>query len=362
MIFAPFRWLIVIGCVAQACALAQSTPAAPAMPIPELRAVAPLPAVSAATAKANVSTDGIHATTRTTGLAANDTATVLVHYVDGDDVRQWAVQLVGKTPSEKERAMVWPPFKLYLTTGREITFPGTTAAIAIHVLGPYRDSAKPAKHARDRWSGTLINEQFLGLGLDRACDCLIKLQKPLARAVPNGVALSAGCQPFQEIDFGAVQSCMTDLGITLEDERAFAGMVPALLSFFQIAAQTPEVNDILFTVLDVPWWSLVRKLGKTPDISMRILKAPSALTPTDWGLPAGAPCYAFAIGLDLNQHPALALNLAVTAPRPPLLITAGIVGIAVGRPDGKGPTLMIRLVSAHAAPEQAATPPPSVQP
>lgn len=357
MISASFRWLIVLSGLAYAWVAAQTTPPAPAVPIPELRSVAPLPAVIDATAKANVSTDGIHATTRTTGLVANDTATVLVHYVDGDEVRQWAVQLVGKAPSEKERAMVWPPFKLYLTTGREVTFPGTTAAIAIHVLGPYRDGAKPAKRARDRWSGTLLKEQFLGLGLDRACECMIKLQKPLPRPVPNGVSLSAGCQPFREIDFGAVQACMTDLGITAEDERAFAGMVPALLSFFQIAAQTPEVNDILFTVLDVPWWSLVRKMGKMPDISMRILKAPSALTPADWGLPVSAPCYAFAIGLDLNQHPALTLNLAVTAPRPPLLITAGIVGIAVQRPDGKGPSLMIRLVSAHTAAEPATAAP-----
>jgi len=48
--------------------------------------------------------------------------------------------------------------------------------------------------------------------------------------------------------------------------------------------------------------------------------------------------------LRLNGEPALLFQLAVTAPRPPLLVSAGIVGLAAGRPDGRGPVLTLQVV------------------
>ena len=60
--------------------------------------------------------------------------------------------------------------------------------------------------------------------------------------------------------------------------------------------------------------------------------------------------YAFPFVLQLSKKPALVCQLAVVAPAPPLLTSAGIVGLAAQRPDGKGPHLMICLLAAHVGP------------
>lgn len=53
--------------------------------------------------------------------------------------------------------------------------------------------------------------------------------------------------------------------------------------------------------------------------------------------------------IQLQGKPALNSRLALTTPRVPLLNTAGVVGIAAARPNGKGPRVMIRVVSGHPA-------------
>jgi hypothetical protein len=63
--------------------------------------------------------------------------------------------------------------------------------------------------------------------------------------------------------------------------------------------------------------------------------------------------YAFPFALQLSKKPALVCQLAVVAPAPPLLTSAGIVGLAAQRPDGKGPHLMIQLLAARCASDRS---------
>lgn len=65
-----------------------------------------------------------------------------------------------------------------------------------------------------------------------------------------------------------------------------------------------------------------------------------------WGLPANAPLYHLPLILELNDQPALNITLAVTAPQPPLLACAGVVGMMAAKPGDKERYLAVRIVSA----------------
>ena len=81
--------------------------------------------------------------------------------------------------------------------------------------------------------------------------------------------------------------------------------------------------------------------------------AVSTLTSTEaaeWGAVAdgAGEVYALPMQLRLNGQPALLFQMAVVTPRPPLLMSAGIIGLVATRPDGKGPVLMLRVVATRA--------------
>jgi len=69
--------------------------------------------------------------------------------------------------------------------------------------------------------------------------------------------------------------------------------------------------------------------------------------PATWGLPTGAPAYYLPIVLHLNHRPVLNLTFIVTAPRPPLLLCSGVVGLVAERPGDKTTRLIFRVLGAH---------------
>ena len=323
----------------------------PAYVAPPFRFSKPWPVVLRAATAAQMPVSDMATPATRQDLRPEDQVTALVSHRDDTGARQWLVQLVNNALKAKERTLQQKPLRLYTNTGHEIVFTSDTAAIAIHVLGPF--SANGQVPPEDHWSGTLANAQFLAFGLDRTCATLARLRRDDPEKHFN---FSINAQPFRNIDLAANQRAAAERGFTLDDERAIAGAVPALVGFFQIVSRPPGLDSILFSVLDVPWWSIVRHAGKPPTINFVFLAPPTELDPQPWGLPAGTRCYAQQLLLQLNQQPALVCQIAVTAPRPPLLVSAGIIGIAATRPDGKGPRLMIRVIATRAAPESPARP------
>ena len=111
------------------------------------------------------------------------------------------------------------------------------------------------------------------------------------------------------------------------------------------------------SVLEVPWWSILRSGGKAPRIEIDMEATLSSVRQLDaagWGLGASAKVYAYPFQLDLNGKPALLCQLAVVPPQPPLLVSAGIIGLAAGRPDGKGPVLTLQVIASRVAVEKPA--------
>jgi hypothetical protein len=94
-------------------------------------------------------------------------------------------------------------------------------------------------------------------------------------------------------------------------------------------------------------WSLLWHGGITSTgfawDSKRLLPADAA----GWGVPGHPAAYYCPITLVLNQHPSLELTLVVTAPDPPLLSCAGVLGLLAEKPGEKQVYLSLRIVSAR---------------
>jgi hypothetical protein len=324
-----------------------------AMPVvPNFTSVNWLESARPILAKASVTDEGVTLASTGTGSHIGDTTTILVQAVEGTRIRQWAVTLSINEIKPEERQLRSPAFALYLSNGKKVVFDAKPfEGMSIHVLGPF-SNFEGAGGAENIWSGTLVNPQYLGLGLDGAAAFWIRVNNTIAkdpdlRASHFSLGISSNPFPPEQTAKGRILS--DRLAITTNEGRAYAGFLVALLNFFQIASQTPGVREIIFEALDVPWWSIATHGGHITDTGFELIKPVEQLSPAEWSLPPNMDVYSIKLVLRIQGKPALNCRLALTAPQVPLLNTAGIVGIAAMRPDGKGPHLMIRLMAGRPA-------------
>lgn len=339
-----FALALMIGLIARA---DEAKAEKPAITAPELKASIPLPEAVIASAAVDVPTKDIFLREDGgAGLRIDDTVTLVATVVDGEKIRQWIILLKVQDfkPEEKDKYYS-APWTLYTNLGGKIEFPKSPlGSLAIRVLGPY-SPGKGSKGAKNIWSGAIINPQFLALGFNGTSTLM---QRLLTLREPVSLAMNATPFPEERIAEGRRQNAT--FGITAEEERAFAGFMPAMLSFFQIASQTTGLRDIVFEMIDVPWMSLIAHGGKIDDVNFAITPPFDELAPAKWGLPATMKVGSLAMQLELFKKPALLCNMAVTLPAPPLLNCAGIVGFTACRPNGKGPRLTVNVVAARPVP------------
>ncbi len=329
------------------------------MPLPDFSFHPVLPVTQTAAAATAMKLSPLVLADERLGLKAGDGLTALVTWTEGKATKQWLVQVQATELNDKESKL--PPARgmlLFSSTGHEFRFAGSRAALALRVLGPFEDGKPASREAREgKKARVLTQAEYLGLGLDRACQVILKLQAMRTQPRPDNPlpaeqqSLGFGNRPFPPEVVAAAQKRAVQFGLTQEDERALVGSLPALLEFFGIVSRTPGLQDILKSVMDLPWWSILKSGGKMPDIGIDFVSASiRPLAPQPWSLTTLTP-YAFPIVITLNKSPALVCHLAVVSPRPPLIAAAGVVGLAAARPDGKGPRIMIQVIAAHPAPE-----------
>jgi len=323
--------------------------------------------VIAAAAKPNLPVAGFDATVAGNELRPGDRAVALVDQIAGQHHRQWLVVLAPRALSAEEQLRPPPKeVRMHVSTGHAYSYDGQNAAIAIRCLGPYlvdADEATAAVRAKDLQAGALVNSTFLGLGLDESCRMSLRMEEAsrlVAQREHRSVnfTLSAGATPFPRVTAAGELRTKEAFIPTESEERAFAGSFLALVGFVEVGMRTPGLNEVLFSVTDIPWLSLVSHIAQLPQINIAYRAPVRQLVPEDWGLPTGTPLYAQPFVLEVNGKPALLCQIAVMSPRPPFRTSAGIVGIAAQRPDGTGAQLSIRLLAARLAPETA-TPTPA---
>ena len=124
-------------------------------------------------------------------------------------------------------------------------------------------------------------------------------------------------------------------------------MIPALLSYSDIAKQTGGLNDVFLKIANMPSvWSVVWNVGVQASMEVESDRIAPA-DPAAWGLPPHTPAYYFPMLLELNNGEPFNVTLVVTAPRPPLLACGGVIGLLAEKAGDRDTYLTLRIVSAH---------------
>jgi len=311
-----------------------------------------LPVVLPALQKASVATDAIRFAEPGSTERIGDTVTVLAQSSEEGRIRQWAIVLALHEIKPEEKKLRTPSFSLYLTSGAKVDFTsGPFSGMLIHVFGPF-SSDHGSKGSKDIWSGSLINPQYLGLGLDGTANFCRRIHDELSKQAkdkPFSFSLSVEGHPPANPYPPEMKEMLDRLHVTAAEERSYAGLMVALGSFFGIASQTPGVRDIIFEAADIPWLSVLGHGGRIDDVHYELTGPYESLNPADWGMPPNTKVSGFGMMLMLYGKPALLCHFAVTSPRVPILNSAGILGIAARRPDGKGPLVTIRVMAGRPA-------------
>ncbi|MBS0631782.1 MAG: hypothetical protein JSS11_07695 [Verrucomicrobia bacterium] len=325
---------------------------APKQPDLVLEPHAILPAMRVAAEAAKMNLSGMAAAERRQALRPGDQVTALLTLTKGKKVKQWVVELTADELTKEERDRPAQAITLYSLSGRQFTYGLGLAALKIRIVGPVDGTGKTDKKAAApavQERRITVSADYLAMGLDQVAAAnarVVGLLKQDPMLKPGDAAISETRFPADKLATEKARSKTGMIEITEAEERARGGAMLALQEFFATAQLTPGLQEVLLSVLDVPWWSIVRSGGKlnyTFD-DQRVVKDLSA---TGWGLAAGEKLAAVCFVMEINGKPALVMLLAVTAPRPPLMAGAGIVGFAA-----RGLTrsvLTMQIVSSRAA-------------
>lgn len=314
-------------------------------------AVPPCPALVAAAQAGHIPLDRIDPPTNTDVLNPGDSITALVtHCEKGKHRAQWIVYLQVAVPDPAEIPAKAPkPLTVYTSFGNKLEFISSPSIVTVRTLGPFvePDARRKPPAVQDKSARFSLDKGFLGLGLDQAAAASYRVHL-LAKDLKSKGNMAFGPKPFSPAQVEEGHKLVAAFRITPEEERAWTGACPALISYLTIVQQTPGLAQILFKVLELPSvWSLLRQ-GGVKDINIEL--QPDLIAPSDaaaWGLPKGSPVYRMPNAIEINHHPALELTLIVTAPHPPLLACGGIVGFLAENPVDKENYLTLRVVSAQ---------------
>ena len=260
-----------------------------------------------------------------------DLLTTLVTLRDGKSSRQWLIRFQISPLTEKEQATtVKTTVTMNLNQGRLHRFEaGASLALDIHTIGPFvaeQKSAPKEMRARAR-----ISPDLLTIGLDRSSRAMLANLAAIQDRKKSGAAVVV---------------------LSEADERANVAFFPALMAFMNGVQETPGLRDILWAMIEKPSaWSIIKQGGKI--VLSLSLGGDDSVAALDrypgWSAP-GWPLYRMSPVLTLNGQPALFCSLFVTTPRPPLLITAGIIGIVAETPGHADRHLDIRILASRRGP------------
>ncbi|MEO6874144.1 MAG: hypothetical protein ABI222_04925 [Opitutaceae bacterium] len=310
-----------------------------------------MPAIQQASQAAGLLLAGLAQPEARQTMRPGDSVTILVSLTKGEKLKQWLIVFSMEEPRETEKRRGRDSAHVYTSTGHEFRFDGGRAGIRIAMIGPLsasdagRQAAKAPAIIRQR---VLVDADYLALGMEQVPATMMEMRarKAANPSLPQG-SMDFGPTPYPPGPAAANAKVAEAVGITAASERAFIGSVLALQEFLQLASRTPGLKDVFMSVLDVPWWSIVASAGNMK-FDIQGMPFQRQLDSGSWGLPADEPVYAAPYLLGINGKPALLFQLAMTAPKAPLTVSAGIVGLAAGAPDGKGPVLTMQVIGSRA--------------
>jgi hypothetical protein len=301
-------------------------------------------------AKANgIPISGIDRLSPSDTLRAGDSVTALVTLAEKSGKKsQWFLYTqVSAPPGNSNGVMV-----IHNTFGNKFEFPSFPTPVTLRTIGPFVEVDGKSKAAKlhDDKASFKLDKGYLSLGLDSAAAAIARNEGSKQHGT-----FASGTRPFPADQIKKSKESAVEWAVTPAEERALGGSYPALLSYFDVVQHTEGLENILMQVLDRPsLFSLARNLGiRSVGFSWKQARK-SSVPPSAWGMADEAPIYEIPMVLMLNDHPSLEFIMIVTAPRPPLLTSAGIIGVIAQKPGKKEPELTIRIISGRLAGTTAA--------
>lgn len=325
--------------------------AADAPPVTRLAPVPACPALVEAAQVNHIPLQGINPASDATNLQAGDSVTALLTLHAKGRQTQWITCLQIVAPTDKESVVRWPgPATIYTSLGSKERFSPVPAYATVRTLGPFveENSKRQPPKPKDIEARFDLNEGFLSLGLDQAAAAFYRVhQAKLAAKITRRLSFATKDSPFKPEEIAKDRPWAEQLKITPAEERAWAGINPALLSYFDLIGHTPGLEDVMYKVVDLPpLWSLVWHGGVNANLDLPSDPVTPALT-TVCPLPNHPPVYFLPMRIKLNGHDALDVTLAVTAPRSPLLACGGVIGLLAQNPADKNNYLTMQIISAR---------------
>lgn len=284
----------------------------------------------------NIPIEGLDPFGEGTTVNPEDSITALITLVEKSRRTQWLLyvhadhQPVVSTNKPSKRVM-------YSSTGRKVEFESARVPVTLRTLGPFEASERKRKlRAADKTAQVTLRDGYLGLGLDNAAKAVLRVRET---KIKGGFAFAP--HPFSEAEIAKARKLTNIVHLTAAEERALAGAGPALESFFSIVQNTEGLSDILFKLVDLPsMWSIARNKGVTVNFRFK-----NEIKQRDVGGGKFA-IYEIPIALELNGQTALIFTMVATCPQPPLLASAGILGLVATRPGAKDTYLAVQVISA----------------
>jgi len=305
--------------------------------------VALCPAAVQAARTNRISFEGIDPPRETNTLTPGDSTTASITLFEkGGKQTQWLLHVVAAelTPADRARTNK-PPLVRYAGVGDKIEFARSETPVTLRLLGPFAAGTGKALKAQDKKVRITLNEGFLGIGLDQAAAANHRI---IQKQLHGGFRVRA--RPFTEAEIAAAKS-VTNLQVSLREQRALVGADLALDSYADLVRETPGIDALFYKVVKLPSvWSLVRHVGMTVSLDVR-RKFMAPVDPSVWNLAPQTPCYTYPLTLRVNEQPAMTVTFVVAPPRPPLLECAGLVAFLAEKPNDKETYMLLQVISAR---------------
>lgn len=295
--------------------------------------------------KAGIDLSRTNPVSRSPGLCAGETANALVTlHEKGSKERQWIIHLqVLPDRTNSMAKQTTRPLTIFSSTGSKFEFFSTNRSLNLRTLGPFQTvGGRPKKgKSQDLNVDAIINEGFLELGLDRAADAIERTIRTWA-ARPH---FSFSPSPPTASERAKGKELAAKVGLLPEEERALCAAGPALMSYLTLTQNSPGLQEIYYALMD--WgsiWSVVSN-GGVRDVNLTFQsRRTRKANEEDWNLPSGVGVHYLPVVLELNKRPALEITLVVTSPKPPFLISGGIIGLMASKPGDDNTLLTLRLL------------------
>lgn len=333
----------------------ESPPPAPAAVDRPLAHASLSPALRAAAER-----DGIDLTRKEAGegaVAQGDTVVAWVGATQGMRIRQWLIQFKRSSASAAEQKKHHSKvITKYLSWGPVITFKSEVDALDLWIAGPVEAGAQNAPNVTTlvsvRRARVYVPGEYLRLGLEqseRAHRHIVRRVNEIRKEDPKftGGNIYILDKPIEPKNIKWAKMDAEKIGFTSEIEHAWVGGYVALQAFYEIVNDQPALRGIAEIAVEKPSALKLAKLAFGAEF-MTAFGGPDSrpLDPASVGLlPVGLESFEVPYSFALARDPIVSGWMAVTAPNPPLEVTAGILGLIAIHPQDPTRVVEVQLIS-----------------